>query len=148
MKNLVILSFILSLVVAGCSNQKPQESEESIDEPANELQGVWKMTYAKLVYPDTTLEYMDPEPASHKLLTDTHFAFGFQTDTMTLAGGGTYNFDGETYSETIVYHSFPENIGLTIDFDVQLEGNTWHHTGTIQTSTGNVKLEETWVRVE
>ena len=147
MKNLVVVVLMLAFVLTSCSPQKPQTEETT--EPANELAGVWEMSYSKYVYPDTTIITSGSANASIKILTSTHFAFGFQdTDSTILAGGGTYQYEGETYSEIIEYHTVTELVGKTIDFNIRLEEDKWYHSGTLILDGEEVTMEETWERVE
>jgi hypothetical protein len=116
------------------------------------LVGTWEMVSQREVYPDTTIDrgrFLGP---SYKILNKTHFAFGRQriiggvVQDDVFAGGGRYSFDGKSsYVEYVEYHESAPNVGLTIEFDCQLQGDSlWYHTGTI----GEMRLEEVWKRVE
>jgi hypothetical protein len=48
--------------------------------------------------------------------------------------GGVYEYDNNTYSETIRYHYVTGIIGDTIVFDCRVEGNHWYIEGTSPTS--------------
>ncbi len=60
------------------------------------------------------------------------FAIGNQdTDSTLTAGGGTYEYDGQTYTENIEYFTVPSLVGQSIKFDIRLEESKWLHSGTI-----------------
>ena len=112
--------------------------------PSNDLEGTWEMVSQKAVYPDSTVDRTDQIPYTLKILNSTHFSFGRQIgEEEVYAGGGTYSYDGETYTEHISYHSAAGLAGQSIVFDARVDGDTWHHTGDI----GDFVLEEVWRRV-
>ena len=114
--------------------------------PANHLEGSWRLIKQTLVYPDTTI-IRDTVPASTKILNSTHFSWGYQTDDGedVLAGGGRYELkNGTTYIEHIDYHTSPPLVGMALEFEAEIEGDSlWHHTGRI----GNFVLKEVWRRI-
>ena len=113
--------------------------------PANDLEGTWEMISQKLVYPDSTVDRTGQVPYTLKILNSTHFAFGRQIgeEDDIFAGGGTYTYNGDTYTEHIMYHS-GGLAGVSVPFDVRLEGRLWYHTGDV----GDFVIEELWQRVE
>lgn len=112
--------------------------------PANELEGTWEMVSQKLIYPDSTVDRTDQTPYTLKILNSTHWAFGrhLHDDEEVFAGGGWYEFDGETYTEHIIYHS-GGLAGQSVPFDARIDGDTWHHSGDL----GDFVIEEVWRRV-
>ena len=116
--------------------------------PANPLQGSWRLVSQKLIYPDSTVNVRGTSvPPSTKILNDTHFAFGYQTEDgeEVYAGGGRYTLEGDSlYTEHIEYHSSIPNVGQSLTFKYRVEGNRWYHTGQI----GNFVLEEVWERIK
>ena len=112
--------------------------------PANVLEGTWEMVSQKLVYPDSTVDRTAQTPYTLKILNSTHWAFGrhLQDGEEVFAGGGWYEFDGDTYTEHIIYHS-GGLAGQSVPFDARVEGDTWHHSGDL----GDFIIEEVWRRV-
>ncbi|GEM_PF-1371012 len=148
MKSLIPIYLGIIILISSCNAPKPEETSIA-DDHSDDLIGVWKMTEIIMEYPDTTIVMGESDAPSRKLLTATHFSFGFQeTDSTIVAGGGTYTYDGDTYAETLKYHSVPGVAGETITFEAEVDGNTWKHSGTIPSENGDILLKETWVRVE
>ncbi len=147
MKTFQAIIIFLALVIAGCSAPQ-QEAPEEMKTPAQELEGVWKMTYGKFTYPaDSVVEVTDSRAV--KILVGGRFAHGNQdTDSTVMAGGGTYEYDGQTYTENIEYFTIPSLVGQSIKFDIRLEEGKWYHSGTIPDDDGDLKVEEVWERVE
>jgi len=146
MKTLQAISIVLAAMIVSCSAPK-NEAPVKTKTPAQELEGVWKMTYGKIIYPDTVIEVTDSH--SIKILLSGRFAFGNQDSDSTLtAGGGTYEYDGQTYTENIEYFTIPSLVGQSVKFDIKLEDGKWSHSGTIPSDDGELKLEEIWERVE
>lgn len=112
--------------------------------PATPLEGTWEMVSQWIIYPDSTVDRTDQIPYTIKILNSTHFAFGRQImDEEVFAGGGTYSFDGETYTEHITWHSSAGLAGQSVSFEAQVDGDTWRHVGHIL----DFRLEEVWRRV-
>lgn len=113
--------------------------------PANELEGTWVLVSQTAIYPDSTVDRTDQIAHTTKILNSTHFAFGRQiADEEIIAGGGTYTYDGDTYTEHIEYHSAAGLAGQSITFSARLEGDLWYHVGDL----GDFALEEVWERVD
>ena len=146
MKTLQAISIVLVVMIASCSAPKKEAPVET-KTPAQELEGVWKMTYGIFTYPDTVIEVTDSRAV--KILVGGRFALGNQdTDSTLTAGGGTYEYDGQTYTENIEYFTDPSIVGQSVKFDIKLEEGKWSHSGTIKGDDGDLKLEEVWERVE
>ena len=146
MKTFQAIFVVLATIIASCSAPKKEEPVETMT-PAQELEGVWKMNYGKIIYPDTVVEVTDSRAI--KILVDGRFALGNQdTDSTLTAGGGTYEYDGQTYTENIEYFTLPSLVGQSVKFDITLEDGKWSHSGTITDDDEDVKLEEVWERVE
>lgn len=113
-------------------------------QPANVLEGTWEMVSQKLIYADSTVDRTDQTAYTVKILNSTHWAFGRQMDDQeeVFAGGGWYEFDGDTYTEHIIYHS-GGLAGQSVRFDARIDGDTWHHSGDL----GDFILEEVWTRI-
>ena len=140
---------VLTLIISSCSDSK-RNTPVKIKSPIPELEGVWKLTYAKLIYPDTIMEATISD--QKKLLVGGRFAIGYYNPDSTLfAGGGTYDYDGQTYTENIEY-STNDVVDQAVQFDMTLKKSVWSLTGTVLVEEGDsiveLKLEEVWVRVE
>lgn len=123
----------IALVLIGC---EAAENESP-------LAGAWELREATYTTPDTS---MAMEESMVKILTETHFAFGRQGEEGPFAGGGRYEFDGETYTEFVDYHIDSEALNETLTFEVELQGDSiWVHRGNIGE---NLQLEEVWHRIE
>ncbi len=146
MKTFLSIFIVLTVMITSCSAPQ-QEAPVEMKTPAQELEGVWKLTYGKFTYPDTVIEVTDSRAV--KILVGGRFALGNQdTDSTLTAGGGTYEYDGQTYTENIEYFTIPSLVGQSVKFDIRLEEGKWSHTGTIPGDDGDLKLEEVWERVE
>ncbi len=146
MKTLQAITIVLAAMIASCSAPE-KETPVLTKTPAQELEGVWKMTYGKFTYPDMVIEITDSR--SIKILVGGRFALGNQeTDSTLTAGGGTYEYDGQTYTENIEYFTVPSLVGQSVKFDIRLEEGKWSHTGSIPGDDGDVMLEEVWEGVE
>ncbi len=114
--------------------------------PANDggqLEGAWEMVSGTYTTPDTTMVLTIGQV---KVLTSTHFAFGRMNPDGAFAGGGTYSFDGSTYTEFVQYHSDPAANDTTLSFAARIEGDSlWYHEGTIGP---DFHLREVWRRLE
>ena len=148
MKNYVLLLALISYCF-GCGGPKSSTETGAEVDPADQIEGVWRLTKVTMTSPDTTTVTTEFEHPSHKILSGDRWSFGYQVDDSTImAGGGTFTFDGETYTENIEYHSVSGVVGQSISFDIDLDSNTWHHVGTISTDDGETTLDEIWVRAE
>lgn len=111
---------------------------------------MWKLTYVKIIYPDTILEVAISN--QEKLLVGGRFAIGYYNPDSTLfAGGETYDYNGQTYTEKIEY-STNDVVDQAVKFDMPLENGVWSLAGTVLMEEGDstveVKLEEVWKRTK
>jgi len=134
--------FAIGLLLLGTTSVLCQNSDK--------LQGAWEIIYAEYIYPDTTIENTQFANPSVKLLTEKHFAFGFQDNNgeSITAGGGEYSYNGETYTEHIKYHIASSIVGISIEFKSKLEGDKWTVSGVLPMDEGNTKMREIWKRIE
>ena len=114
------------------------------------LIGEWKLVFQRSVFEthvDTTLAKGDHFPGGDqtKILTQTHFAFGRQSDDgeNVTAGGGRYRIEGNSYIEMIEYHTSGPLVGTEIPFSWEIKNGMWYHQGDFS----NFRLEEVWVRI-
>lgn len=147
MKTIQVIFIILIVVIYSCSDSK-KGTPNKIDSPTLELEGVWKLISAKVIYPDSIIEATIF--GQKKLLVGDCFAIGYYNpDSSLFAGGGTYDYDGQTYTENIEY-STHDVVNQAVKFDMTLEKGIWSLKGTVLVQEGNtsVKLEEVWERIE
>ncbi len=120
---------------------------KSTDEMAqnSDLMGTWALKQYRDNLDGTYYEY--PEMTGYiKLITPTHFAwtrYDKDGDQIYTAGTGTYQFDGETYTETVqvIYPQGSGIIGETIDFSINLNAYKWEHFGYIPVSKPDEPLD-------
>lgn len=123
------LIFLLLGVLGGCAGSAPS------------VEGVWEKI--------TPASRSNDAPAV-KILTDGYFAFGRQVDEgmVAWAGGGTYQRDGDKYTETIAYHAIPSLVGRTIEFHIEFRDGQWYHTADFMAGGERFHIEEVWQRLE
>lgn len=83
-----------------------------------------------------------------KILTSDRFAFGNMSGSDVFSGGGRYELEGDTYRETIEYHWVPELVGKTVEFDCEIDGDLWYHTGTFRVEGRDFRIREVWRRLQ
>ena len=140
MKKAINLTLILTIIFfIACNNQKKTVNE-------NPFIGAWEETYFRSVSPDTAYERTQFEPPRIKLFTDKHFALGYQAGENKIAGGGgKYEYDADSYTSTILYHSNSGMVGITRKFKSVLNGDLW--TITYRNDSTNVEITEIWKRI-
>lgn len=121
----------------------------------NDLEGAWLLVYLQHTSPDTTYEHTEFESDRIKVLAANHFAFGVQgyqgDPDFAYAGGGTFKYSDDKYSEFIHYHSSSGNVGHTITFDCRVEDDRWYHEGLVPmsiTAGEEVYIREIWERID
>jgi hypothetical protein len=103
------------------------------------LEGTWEHTFDDA-----------PQHRQVKIINQTHFVWVTYVRAdgrPLLMGGGTYTFDGKTYTEKYEFGGpgLPaELVGKVQTFAAELEGNTWRHTGTL---SNDFFVREIWRRV-
>lgn len=119
---------VLAAVLAGCS-QTPHP-----------LVGTWELIEQE----------GRPVGAPHpvKIVTESHFAFGYPDATGVFAGGGTVDLAGDSYRETIVYHSEAFLVGRSLEFTDTVEDGLWRHSGAFDLEGSALRINEVWRRVE
>ncbi len=80
-----------------------------------------------------------------KILSGKHFqwaAFNYETKEFSGTGGGTYELQGDKYTETIRFFSRDNSrAGMSLTFDCRIDGKDWYHKG--KGTTGN-PVSEVW----
>jgi hypothetical protein len=135
---------------------KIEEIWERTDAPLSQdgLVGTWQLESYKGEGDSLRSEY--PDFVSYvKLITPTHFVWVHylsEGDQVLAEGGGTYTYNGDTYTETLkfVYPSGSGQVGTVLPFDCKIEGDTWYHTGYIIMKDENdqpadsARIDEVW----
>ena len=135
MKKLTIIT--ISILLMGFLNVFSQESKN--------LEGVWKLTYEKWEFPDTTIENTQFENPQYKIFTEKHVSTSFLNEEDSFSGHfGTYSFDEDSYVEHIEFSSFNMLIGESLEYKSKIVGDKWEINGEF----GNQKMKQTWLRVK
>jgi len=125
----------LPIVLTGCAGT------------SGELRGSWLLVQQQ----GRDLEVGDvPGPGdTAKILSDDHFAFASQQRPGEIfGGGGTWRRDGDTYVETIRYHSHPELVGEVATFRCRVEDDVWYHAGEFDANGQRYVIDEVWRRLD
>ncbi|OJW15183.1 hypothetical protein [Mucilaginibacter sp. 44-25] len=151
-KNLLLVA---TIALASCT-QKPTESTYSESKSASSMVGTWKLVSAITVTKgDSVKDYPVPNQEMIKILNDTHFAFmrhdlskGKGKDATYTAGGGTYDFKGDKYTEHLAYLNARDWEGKDFDFTVKFKGDTLIQKGIEKIDSLNINHEiiETYVK--
>ncbi|MHA2030731.1 MAG: DUF4488 domain-containing protein [Candidatus Kariarchaeaceae archaeon] len=133
--------FILALLILSITSVYSQQTDK--------LEGVWKLIYQKQVTPETSIEHSQFVNSVFKIFTEKHFSLS-RLDEDNQFGGhfGKYSYDSETYTEHIKYSSFVLLMGQSVKFKSKISGDKWTIEGVIEIEGEELKLKETWQRVE
>ena len=147
MKSFQIILFAFVALISSCTAPKQRASAE-IETPTQQLEGTWVLTYAKETYPDTVIEAAIFDQT--KILVDGRFAIGYyRPDSSLFAGGGTYAYDGQIYTENIEY-STNDVVGQSVKFEATVENDILSISGSVLVEIGDkiidLELYETWKR--
>jgi hypothetical protein len=120
------------------------------ENPCPSLVGSWALETIEESSPALT-ESFESDPnyqiaPTLKILNDTHWMFIRQSaDQLIFAQGGRYSLDNGKYKETVEYSAIPENVGISFEFECELEGDSlWPHVGGL----GDSRYNEVWRRVD
>lgn len=162
MKKLAYVLFLISVVVvAFCRREKPRSPVE----------GVWKLVSTKPLKPDGSVDRTGEEWNMMKIVSGSHFTFveqepgrprftkgGCDEEMLAaaktfFAGGGTYTFDGTTYTETITHFFNPNYIGVSVKLTCEFHGDLWIVKGTFPSKSvgmpdDDYEMTEVYQRVE
>lgn len=133
----------LAVIIALATTAAVRAEDPKVE---NKLVGTWKLVSAR--YDGQEFKYQGTTKIKHITPTQFMWATYDKDGNVSQAAGGGYTLKGETYEETPEY-------GLSSDFDIikgkpqsfkwKVEGNQWHHDGTL---SNGLTVEEVWVRVE
>ncbi len=113
------------------------------------LKGTWDLKLYKETAEESYYEY--PEMIGYmKLITDTHFVwirYDKEGDQVYGTGSGTYNFDGNTYTENIqmFYPSGSTLLGTSITFEAEINDYQWKHLGYGEGEDAPLLIDEVWI---
>ena len=114
----------------------------------SKLEGVWK----KQTYTDIYEIVHEWQREKYKFISKERFAWmDFDEDTGQVfgTGGGTYTFDGKTYTETLEYYLEDSTvIGTKIIFTAEFKQGKWFHKGVFSTPNGDIQINEVWERAK
>ena len=148
----VLLSVLLLTLFVSCATEEK-----------NKFEGVWELISTKSTSPDTTVVRTQADWKQIKVITKSHFVWigqapnrakflegGSDAELLAAAitfgaGGGTYTFEGDTYTEHIEFFSNPNFVGVSIPFEFQIKGDQWIHSGT---TPSDVEIVVVWERIE
>ncbi len=137
--------------------------ERTTEPSSNEnLVGTWHLESYKGDGDSIRSDY--PEFVSYmKLVTPTHFLWVHyiaEQDLVLAEGGGTYQFDGANYTETLnlVYPGGSGQVGTVLPFECAIEnGDSWIHQGYIkvvsidesgQSKVDSSRIDEVWKKYQ
>ncbi len=128
--------------LAQISTKNSGTQKESNSTMFNQLQGTWKYysEKGKKPAPENTFERIKTISDGYWTLTETNTL----TDKLAHHHDGSYNLNGNTYSETITSanQSSTYLLGKTLDFELEIKNDTLRQTGR------NNHYNEVWVRVK
>lgn len=141
MRNLLLTVCVFGLVLFSNTSNYAQNSSQ--------LEGTWKLVKTKW---GDMKEHKTPEREIYKIFTEEHFFFVYYNDKeFAGAGGGTYNADARTFTETLAYYSWDSTaVGTQQTFNWTLDGKTLHQTGLIKGTDkyNDYVIDEYYERVE
>ena len=147
---------LAAIALASC-NPKPAATVVA-DVPVSPMVGTWKLVSAVTVTKgDTLKDYPVSNQEMIKILNGTHFAFmrhdlthGKGKDATYTAGGGTYDFKGDKYTEHLAYLNARDWEGRSFDFTVQFKHDTLIQKGIEKIDSLNINHEiiETYVKLK
>lgn len=111
------------------------------------LKGAWLFTGRKSG--DEISPYTPGARKTMKILSGTRFqwaAYNTETKQFSGTGGGTYTTKDGKYVEHIDFFSRDNTrVGASLDFDFDVQGDTWHHSGL---NSRGEPLYELWTKRE
>ncbi|MEO7048999.1 MAG: hypothetical protein ABI091_27090 [Ferruginibacter sp.] len=113
------LFIMLATTVLSCNQNEKTKSEPTSTSSVSPIDGAWET-----VSPDGKI-------TEFKMYYDGHFSFLMQDSSgkWSTAGVGSYTVDGNTYKETVRYHSTPAYVGASDWQTFELKGDTLYFEG-------------------
>ncbi|MBE9583479.1 lipocalin-like domain-containing protein [Mucilaginibacter sp. JRF] len=145
----------VSILLSACADKKPAKDTAT---ETSQIVGTWKLVSALTITKgDTVKDYPVEGQEMIKILNATHFAFlrhdlqkGKGKNVAYTAGGGTYDFKGDTYTEHLAYLNYRDWEGRDFVFNVKFNGDTLVQKGIEKIDSLNINREiiETYVKVK
>lgn len=142
---MVKIKLLLLILAFFCSCENQVEENINVD-VSNPIIGTWGYSSSIVIENgDTTITEFSEDQKGIKIINDSHFAFlihdkyqGKNENAAAnfVAGGGTYNFDGTYYTESLEYCSDRAWENHEFKFRVEVKGDTL-------LQSGEEKVEET-----
>ncbi len=146
-------ALLMSLLIASCNAPSIENQSKSV----KPILGTWKLLTGVLIEKgDTTTTDYTKDVSFIKIINDTHFAFiqhdltkGKGAKPVFSAGGGSYTFSDNTYTERLEYCNDRAWEGNDFKFTVSIKGDTFIQKGVeIIESEGINRLNiETYIKV-
>jgi hypothetical protein len=125
MKLSIYQIFIFILLISCRENKTNDVTSGEADQ--NLIEGSWKLVYAEIRENDS-LQIKDLGNTEFiKIINKSHFAFFNQelgTSENFMAGGGTYEFDGINYTETLDFFATPDYRNHIFKFKAEIKGDS------------------------
>lgn len=163
MKTKYILIPLILIWALSCNPPAEEQDTAQSSSDSINLEGSWKLTSYFDSQDSSWKEYPD-HIIYEKHITPTHFTwikFNTKANKLEGAGGGTYTFNGNTYTEDIHFFFPPgsNELGQAIPFTVKMEDGKWHHTGYSKimefdpekgemVAVDSSKIDEYWVKTD
>jgi hypothetical protein len=139
---------LLSLVSSNGLGDEPTAKDKKA--LATRLDGAWRMIALERPGEDKPVKPEGWEQT--KLVVGGRFVWTVVKDgEMLRSAGGKYTAGADEYTEEVEFVAHPADewmVGKTIKFKAKLDGDKWHHEGTIKTTRGEVKIKEIWERIK
>ncbi len=145
MKKHILFVTFTSLLITSCFH-----NEKAKGFP---ITGSWKLFYNEIKQGDS-IQIKDLSAIDFiKIINNTHFSFINQPkDSLGkfYAGGGSYTFDGENYSETLNYIAYKAIRGHVFNFKIEIKGDTLIQYGKEKVKTANIDRDiiEKYLRIK
>lgn len=112
---------------------------------AHPLEGSWQLLSGEVNEQGQQLDYANAQMQGVKIISGQQFSFISHKDgKFYAAAAGSIQVEGQNYSETPKYASYPPMIGETYQFSFKLEGDLWHNE---RYQDGKLVERETWRRL-
>ena len=151
MKYFTLLSLIL---IASWSCSKATDAKMIKEAPEKSpIEGSWKLVYADIRENDS-LQIKDLQQTDFiKIINSSHFAFFNQDQNSSdnfMAGGGTYEFNGSDYIETLNFINAKDYRGHVFKFKVEVKGDSLIQQGREKIESANVDryILEKYIRIK